>query len=160
MEILEQYAIPIVMAICFGLGFVLKHAITKLPNNWIPVILVAIGIIVNAWIERWTMTPEILLGGIASGLLSIGLFEAGYKGFAGIGVEEPIKNIVPEWVGKISIDDANYYLIYLVSNNDSVVQIYVPEKLVEKELLEWLSEQDIYERKDGGLNDDKCGMPF
>ena len=91
---------------------------------------------------------------------AIGLFEAGDKDFAGIGVEEPIKNIVPEWIGKMSIDDENYYLIYLVSNNDSVVQIYVPEKLVEKELLEWLSEQDIYERKDGGLNDDKCGMPF
>ena len=91
---------------------------------------------------------------------AIGLFEACDKGFAGIGVEEPIKNIVPEWIGKMSIDDENYYLIYLVSNNDSVVQIYVPEKLVEKELLEWLSEQDIYERKDGGLNDDKCGMPF
>ena len=40
MEVLEQYAIPIVMGICFGLGFVLKHAITKLPNNWIPAILV------------------------------------------------------------------------------------------------------------------------
>ena len=91
---------------------------------------------------------------------AIGLFEAGDKDFAGIGVEEPIKNIVPEWIGKISIGDANYYLIYLVSNNDSVVQIYVPEKLAEKGLLEWLSEQDIYERKDGGLNDDKCGMPF
>ena len=90
----------------------------------------------------------------------IGLFDAGDKDFAGIGVEEPIKDIIPEWIGKISIDDENYYLIYLVSNNDSVVQIYVPEKLVEKELLEWLSEQDIYERKDGGLNDDKCGMPF
>ena len=92
--------------------------------------------------------------------VTIGLFEAGDKDFAGIGVEEPIKDIIPEWIGKISIDDENYYLIYLVSNNDSVVQIYVPEKLVEKELLEWLSEQDIYERKDGGLNDDKCGMPF
>ena len=91
---------------------------------------------------------------------AIGLFEAGDKNFTGIGVEEPIKNIVPEWIGKIYIGDANYYLIYLVSNNDSVVQIYVPEKLVEKEILEWLSEQDIYERKDGGLNDDKCGMPF
>ena len=91
---------------------------------------------------------------------AIGLFESGDKDFSGIGVEEPIKNIVPEWIGKISIDDENYYLIYLVSNNDSVVQIYVPEKLVEKEILEWLSEQDIYERKDGGLNDDKCGMPF
>ena len=91
---------------------------------------------------------------------TIGLFESGDKVFSGIGVEEPIKDIVPEWIGKISIEDENYYLIYLVSNNDSVVQIYVPEKLVEKELLEWLSEQDIYERKDGGLNDDKCGMPF
>lgn len=77
MEILEQYAIPIVMAICFGLGFVLKHAITKLHNNWIPAILVAIGVIVNSWVEAWTMTPEILIGGISSGLLSIGLFEVG-----------------------------------------------------------------------------------
>ena len=91
---------------------------------------------------------------------AIGLFEAGDKDFAGIGVEEPIKNIVPEWIGKIYIGDANYYLIYLVSNNDSVVQIYVPEKLADKELLEWFSEQDISERKDGGLNDDKCGIPF
>ena len=90
----------------------------------------------------------------------IGLFEAGDKDFAGIGVEEPIKDIIPEWIGKISIDDANYYLVYLVSNNDSIVQIYVPEKLADKELLEWFSEQDISERKDGGLNDDKCGMPF
>lgn len=91
---------------------------------------------------------------------TIGLFESGDKVFSGIGVEEPIKDIVPEWIGKISIEDENYYLIYLVSNNDSVVQIYVPEKLADKELLEWFSEQDISERKDGGLNDDKCGMPF
>ena len=68
MEVLEQYAIPIVMGICFGLGFVLKHAVTKLPNNWIPALLVIIGVIVNSWIEAWTFTPEILIGGIASGL--------------------------------------------------------------------------------------------
>ena len=91
---------------------------------------------------------------------TIGLFESGDNDFSSIGVEEPIKDIIPEWIGKISIDDKNYYLIYLISNNDSVVQIYVPEKLVEKELLGWLSEQDISERKDGGLNDDKCGIPF
>ena len=91
---------------------------------------------------------------------TIGLFESGDNDFSSIGVEEPIKDIIPEWIGKISIDDENYYLIYLISNNDSVVQIYVPEKLVGKELLEWFSEQDIYERKDGGLNDDKCGIPF
>ena len=54
---------------------VLKHAVTKLPNNWIPALLVIIGVIVNSWIEAWTFTPEILIGGIASGLLSVGLFE-------------------------------------------------------------------------------------
>ena len=75
MEVLEQYAIPVVMGICFGLGFVLKHAVTKLPNNWIPAILVVIGVIVNSWLEAWAFTPEILIGGIASGLLSVGLFE-------------------------------------------------------------------------------------
>jgi len=90
----------------------------------------------------------------------IGLFDANDKDFKGIGVDAAIKNIVPEWIGKISLGDENYYLIYLVSNNDSVVQIYVPEKLVEGELLEWLMDQDISDRKDGGLNDDKCSVPF
>ena len=91
---------------------------------------------------------------------AIGLFEADDKDFKGIGVETAIKNIVPEWIGQISLGDENYYLIYLISNNDSVVQIYVPEKLVEGELLEWLIDQDISDRKDGGLNDDKCSVPF
>ena len=91
---------------------------------------------------------------------AIGLFEADDKDFKDIGVDAAIKNIVPEWIGKISLGDENYYLIYLLSNNDSVVQIYVPEKLAEGELLEWLIDQDISDRKDGGLNDDKCSVPF
>jgi hypothetical protein len=33
------------------------------------------GILLNVWINGWTFTPEILLGGLASGLASTGAFE-------------------------------------------------------------------------------------
>lgn len=33
------------------------------------------GILLNVWISGWTFTPEILLGGLASGLASTGAFE-------------------------------------------------------------------------------------
>jgi len=91
---------------------------------------------------------------------NIGLFEATDKDFKGIGVEEVIKNIIPEWIGKISIADEKYYLIYLMSNNDSVVQIYLPEKLVEGELLEWINNQDIDDEKAGGEDAGKYNVPF
>lgn len=34
-----------------------------------------VGIILNVWINGWKITPEILLGGLASGLASTGAFE-------------------------------------------------------------------------------------
>jgi hypothetical protein len=33
------------------------------------------GTLLNVWINGWTFTPEILLGGLASGLASTGAFE-------------------------------------------------------------------------------------
>ena len=33
------------------------------------------GIILNVWINGWIFTPEILLGGLASGLASTGTYE-------------------------------------------------------------------------------------
>jgi len=37
--------------------------------------MAVVGTILNVWINGWTMTPEILLGGLASGLASTGAFE-------------------------------------------------------------------------------------
>ena len=91
---------------------------------------------------------------------NIGLFEAADKDFKGIGVEEVVKNIIPEWIGKISLADEKYYLIYLISNNDSVIQIYLPEKLVKGELSEWINKQDIDDEKVGGEDVSKYNVPF
>lgn len=75
MEFLSRYVVIVVLAICLCLGYIIKHSINFIPNKYIPLILAVIGTILNVWINGWTFTPEILLGGMASGLASTGAFE-------------------------------------------------------------------------------------
>lgn len=91
MEIISQYVVIIVLAICLCLGYIIKHSITVIPNKYIPLIMAIVGTILNVWISGWTFSPEILLGGLASGLASTGTYEmvtniAGKKS-AGTGAE-------------------------------------------------------------------------
>jgi len=74
-EFLSRYVVIVVLAICLCLGYIIKHSINFIPNKYIPLILAVIGTILNIWINGWTFTPEILLGGMASGLASTGTFE-------------------------------------------------------------------------------------
>lgn len=75
MDLLNQFIVVAVMAICLCLGYVIKHSITVIPNKYIPLIMAVLGVILNVWMNAWTFTPEILLGGLASGLASTGAFE-------------------------------------------------------------------------------------
>jgi hypothetical protein len=54
---------------------VIKHSIPFIPNKHIPLIMAIVGILLNIWISGWQFTPEILLGGLASGLASTGTYE-------------------------------------------------------------------------------------
>lgn len=72
---ISQYVVLVVLGICLCIGYVIKHSISFIPNKFIPLILAIIGIILNIWINGWTITPEIILGGMASGLASTGAFE-------------------------------------------------------------------------------------
>lgn len=74
-EILSRYIVLVVLAICLCLGYIIKHSISFIPNKYIPLIMGIVGIILNVWISGWVFTPEILLGGLASGLASTGAFE-------------------------------------------------------------------------------------
>lgn len=76
MEILTQYVVLLVMAICLAVGYIIKHSLDFIPNKYIPLIMGILGVILNIWISGWEFTPEILLGGLASGLASTGAFEA------------------------------------------------------------------------------------
>lgn len=75
MDFLSRYVVIVVLAICLCIGYIIKHSISFVPNKYIPLIVAIVGVIVNVWINGWTFTPEILLGGLASGLASTGTHE-------------------------------------------------------------------------------------
>lgn len=75
MEVLTQYAVPVILAICLAVGYIIKNSLSFIPNKYIPLIMAVIGVGLNIWINS-TFTPEILLGGLSSGLASTGAFEA------------------------------------------------------------------------------------
>lgn len=74
---LENYMVLIVIGICLCVGYVLKNVITTDKiNKFIPLIMAVLGVALNVWLNSFTFTPEILLGGLASGLASTGTYEA------------------------------------------------------------------------------------
>lgn len=75
MEILNQYVVVTIVAICLALGYIIKHSLTFIKNKYIPLIMAVIGVALNVWLNNFTFTVEVLLGGLASGLASTGAFE-------------------------------------------------------------------------------------
>ena len=75
MEMLSEYLVVVVVAICFAIGYIIKNSCPIIPNKYIPLIMGILGVILNVWLNAWNFTPEILLGGLASGLASTGAFE-------------------------------------------------------------------------------------
>lgn len=74
--LLGSYLIPLIAAICLCIGYVLKNLVTTSKiNRFIPLTMAVTGTILNIWINR-DFTPEILLGGMFSGLASTGLYES------------------------------------------------------------------------------------
>lgn len=73
---LNEFAVPVVVAICLCIGYIIKHLIpSERINKYIPLMVGILGIGLNVWINR-AFTPQILLGGLFSGLSSTGLYEA------------------------------------------------------------------------------------
>lgn len=75
MEFLTDFYMPIVVGICLCVGYILKNIVpSDKINRFIPLIMGVLGIGINVWIHL-AITPEVLLGGIVSGLASTGLYE-------------------------------------------------------------------------------------
>ena len=65
-----------VLIICLCIGFVIKNLIpTDKINRFIPLIVAVLGVFLNIWYSGWTVTPDVLLGGLLSGLASTGLHQ-------------------------------------------------------------------------------------
>ena len=75
---LVEFAVPIIVGICLCVGYVIKNVITTdKVNRYIPLIMAVLGVVINVWINM-QFTPNILLGGLFSGLASTGVYE-GFK---------------------------------------------------------------------------------
>lgn len=76
MEFLTQFSIPVVIGICLCVGYILKNVVTTdKVNKFIPLVMGVLGLGLNMWINLG-VSPEIILGGLVSGLASTGLYEA------------------------------------------------------------------------------------
>lgn len=75
MEFLKDFLVLIVVGICLCVGYVIKNIIpNQKVNRFIPLIMALLGVGLNIWINL-AITPEILLGGLVSGLASTGMHQ-------------------------------------------------------------------------------------
>lgn len=76
MDFLNEFSIPVIVGICLCIGFVLKNLVTtEKVNKFIPLIVAVLGVVINVWLNAWTITPDILLAGMFSGLASTGMHQ-------------------------------------------------------------------------------------
>lgn len=74
---ISEYVVLVVLGICLCLGYIIKHFVPNSGiNRFIPPILGVVGVVLNCWLNGWRFTPEILLGGLFSGLASTGMHQA------------------------------------------------------------------------------------
>ena len=76
-EFLKEYLVLVVLGICLCAGYILKHLVpSDKINRFIPLIMGALGVVLNLWLSGWVLTPQVLLGGLASGLAATGVHQA------------------------------------------------------------------------------------
>ncbi len=76
MDFLTNFSIPVIVGVCLCVGYILKNLVpTDKVNKFIPLIMGLLGLGLNIWINLG-ISPEIILGGLVSGLASTGLYEA------------------------------------------------------------------------------------
>ena len=74
LEFLNELYVPIVMAVCLAVGYILKHWIKDVDNKVIPTVLAVLGG-VCACVNVWDISLEIIASGIITGLASTGVHQ-------------------------------------------------------------------------------------
>lgn len=70
-EVIQKYAVIPVAVACLLIGWLIKHTIEVIDNKWIPLILVAVGMVGVLWINAWAFTPQNFMAGLCSAALAV-----------------------------------------------------------------------------------------
>lgn len=73
---LSDYVIVTIVGICVCIGYVIKTSLDFIPNKYIPLIMLAIGTAANVLVHLQSVTLQVVLVGMVSGLASTGGYEA------------------------------------------------------------------------------------
>lgn len=74
-EFLTEYMTPVIVGLCLVVGYIVKHWIKDVDNKFIPTICAVLGVLMAVWMNWGAITPEVLLTGALSGLVSTGLHQ-------------------------------------------------------------------------------------
>ena len=75
MTFMSDLALPLVVAACLILGYIMKQWVKDVDNKYIPTILAAAGVILACLVKR-DASVETVVCGAFSGLVSTGLHQA------------------------------------------------------------------------------------
>lgn len=81
-DFLSEYMNLIILGLCMGVGYIIKHWIKDVDNKIIPTVCAVLGVLLSVWINWGAITPETILVGLLSGLASTGVHQA-FKQFLG-----------------------------------------------------------------------------
>ena len=74
-SVLTQYFSIVVVGICVCVGYVIKNSLYFIPNKYIPLIMLILGLVINVLMNLNGINAEVILTGMFSGLASTGLYE-------------------------------------------------------------------------------------
>lgn len=75
MEMLTNYLVPVIVALCLIVGYVIKHWVKDADNKIIPTVVTVVGVVAAAAMNWGALTVEVIVGGALSGLASTGLHQ-------------------------------------------------------------------------------------
>ena len=75
MEILDAYLVPVIVALCLIVGYIIKHWIKDADNRIIPTVVTLVGVAAAVAMNWGAVTVEIIVSGAVSGLASTGLHQ-------------------------------------------------------------------------------------
>ena len=60
MDILTSYINPVIFGICLIIGYLMKHWLKAVDNQFILTVAAAAGIVIALWINQWEFAPQVL----------------------------------------------------------------------------------------------------
>lgn len=73
---LNEYVNLVIVGICLCVGYVIKRWVKDVDNKYIPTIVFALGTLLAVWMNWGSLSAQVVLGGMISGLASTGLHQA------------------------------------------------------------------------------------